>query len=280
MNAPMATPLTDLSRLCVHTITTKAWSLDECAKQYSAAGIKGITVWRDTLKGRDVAASGRLLRDHGLSIVSLCRGGFFTGETADQRQRAIDENRRCIDEAAALGAPAIVLVCGATPGVPLIEARRQITAALAELLPHAAAAGVSLGIEPLHPMYAGDRSAINTIGQARAICHELQHPRLGIAIDVYHVWWDPDLEKEIAATGREGRLLAFHVCDWRVAMTDILNDRGLMGEGCIPLRQIRTWIEAAGFNGFNEVEIFSHRHWAADPNQFLAQIKTAYLQFC
>jgi sugar phosphate isomerase/epimerase len=273
----MAAPLQDYSRLCLHTITTKPWALEEAVHHYAQAGVKGITVWRDSINGNDAAGAGRLIRDHGLSIVSLCRGGFFPATTVEGRAKALDDNLRCIDQAVALGAPLIVLVCGAVPGQPLTESRAQITEGIATLLPSAAAAGVKLAIEPLHPMYAADRSAVNTIGQARAICQSLGSPWLGVAIDVYHVWWDHQLEQEIAACGRERVLLAFHICDWKAPMADPLNDRGLMGEGCIPIRQIRGWVERAGFTGFNEVEIFSHRYWAGDQVRFLADIQAAYL---
>lgn len=270
-------PLRDLSRLCIHTITTKSWAFEHAVERYAALGAKGITVWRQALEGRDVAACGRIIRESGLSVVSLCRGGFFAGDTLQLRTRAIDENRRCIDEAAALGVPLIVLVCGATPTQSLTESRRQITEAISVLAPYAASAQIKLAIEPLHPMYAGDRSAVNTIAQARAICRQIGSPSVGIAIDVYHVWWDEGLEGEISECGREGRIFAFHVCDWLTPTVDLLNDRGLMGEGCIPLRQIRGWIEQAGYRGFNEVEIFSDRLWASDQDRFLEAIKTAYL---
>lgn len=274
----MASKLTDTSRLCVHTITTKPWPLDVAVRRYAAAGVGGITVWRQAIEGRDPAEAGRMIRDHGLSVVSLCRGGFLAAATREGRASAIDENRRCIDQAAALGAPMIVLVCGAVPGQPLSESRRQIAEGIGELAVHAAASRVRLAIEPLHPMYADDRSAINTVAQARAICGQLGSPWVGIALDVYHVWWDDGLEREIEACGREGSLLAFHICDWRTPTADLLNDRGLMGEGCIPIRRIRGWVEAAGFDGFSEVEIFSNRRWAGDQDAFLDEIKAAYLQ--
>jgi sugar phosphate isomerase/epimerase len=274
----MATPPTDFSRLCIHSITTKPWPVEEAVRRYSAAGVGGITVWRQAIEGRDPAAVGRMIREGGLSVVSLCRGGFFASPSREGRVKAVDENRRVIDQAAALGAPHVVLVCGAVPGQPLSESRDQIAEGIGELAPHAAASRVRLAIEPLHPMYADDRSAVNTVAQAREICRRVGSPWVGIAIDVYHVWWDDRLEQDIAACGREGSLFAFHICDWRTPTTDLLNDRGLMGEGCIPVRRIRGWVEAAGFAGFNEVEIFSSSRWAGDQGAFLAEIQAAYLR--
>lgn len=271
-----ASPLPDLSRLCVHTITTKSWPIETAADKFAAAGVKGITVWRDALNHRDIARTGQMLRQHGLSIVSLCRGGFFPSLTAEGRQKALDDNRRAIAEAHALGAPLIVLVCGAVPGQALVESRQQIVEGIATLLPECAAAGVKLAIEPLHPMYASDRSAVNTLAQANDMVAQLRSPHIGVALDAYHVWWDPALETEIARCGRLGALFAYHVCDWRTPTVDLLNDRGLMGEGCIPLRQIRAWVEATGYRGFNEVEVFSTRLWATDQDAYLAKIVQAY----
>lgn len=265
-----------LDQLCIHTITTKPWAIETSAAKFAAAGVKGITVWRDALAGRDIAQTGQLLRDHGLSIVSLCRGGFFPATTADGRAKALDDNRKAIAEAHALGAPLIVLVCGAVPGQPLTESRRQIVDGIAALLPDCQAAGVKLAIEPLHPMYAGDRSAVNTLAQANDMVAQLKSPLVGVALDTYHVWWDPALEQEIARCAQLNALFAYHVCDWRTPTVDMLNDRGLMGEGCIPLRQIRAWVEATGYRGFNEVEIFSTRLWATDQDEFLAKIVQAY----
>lgn len=267
----------DLSKLCVHTITTKPWTLEEAADHYARAGVRGISVWRDALIGRPIGQTGQLLRDHDLTIVSLCRGGFFPHVDAVGRQAALDDNRRAIDEAAELGAPHVVLVCGAAPGQPLTESRKQIRDGIAAVLPHAEAAGVKLAIEPLHPMYADNRSAINTLGQANDMAEALNSPSVGVAVDVYHLWWDPALEAEIARCGKNGHLFAFHICDWKTPTVDLLNDRGLMGEGCIDLRSIRAWVEATGFTGFNEVEIFSNRYWADDQSEFLANIKHAYL---
>jgi sugar phosphate isomerase/epimerase len=273
-----AAPLTDLSRLCVHTITTKPWPIEEAARQFSKAGVGGITVWRDALAGRDIYQTGQMLRELNLEVVSLCRGGFFPHADAAGRQLAIDDNRRAVDEAAALGAPHVVLVCGAVPGQPLEESRKQIRDGIAAVLPHAQAAGVKLAIEPLHPMYADSRSAVNTLAQANDMAEELDSSWVGVAVDVYHLWWDPALETEIYRCGRNEQLLAFHLCDWKTPTTDLLNDRGLMGEGCIDLRQIRGWVEKAGFTGFNEVEIFSTRYWAGDQAAFLEKIVDAYYQ--
>ncbi len=275
-----ASQLTNLSRCCVHTITTKPWNIEEAARQFADIGVKGITVWRDALYGRNIAATGQMLRDSNLEIVSLARGGFFPHADASARRLAIDENRKAIDEAAALGAPHVVLVCGADPVQPLTESRKQIRDGIFELLDHANAANVKLAIEPLHPMYADQRSAINTLEQANDMTEEINSPSVGVAVDVYHLWWDPHLEKEIARCGKNNQLFAFHICDWKTPTVDFLNDRGLMGEGCIPVKEIRGWVEKTGFTGFNEVEIFSNKYWTGDQLEFLKQIKNAYLKHC
>ncbi|RYY29607.1 MAG: sugar phosphate isomerase/epimerase [Chitinophagaceae bacterium] len=274
------TAITDLSKLCIHTVTTKPWSIREAAKKFSAAGVAGITVWRDTLNGESLPEIKSLLGDYNLEVVSLCRGGFFPSLEMDKRQDAIDDNLRAIDEAHALGAPMVVLVCGADPRQPLADSRKQITEGIDACLTHAAAAGVKLAIEPLHPMYAGDRSAVNTIGQANEMAEALNSPWVGVAVDVYHLWWDPALEAGIKRCGEKGNLAAFHVCDWKTPTLDMLNDRGLMGEGCIDLKKIRSWVEATGFKGYHEVEIFSTIYWKTDQDQFLSSVVDAYLQHC
>lgn len=273
----MAQPINDTGKLCVHTITTKPWSIEEAIDNYAAAEVSGISVWRQWLEGRDPRAVGDKIREAGLTAVSLCRGGFFPAAGASGRQAAIDDNLRAIDEAAELGTPLIVLVCGAAPDVPLPEARKQIQKGIEAVLPHAEANSITLAIEPLHPMYADSRSAINTLKQANDMCAAIDSPHVGVVVDVYHVWWDPDLEQEIKRCGASGWLDAFHICDWLTPTKDLLNDRGLMGKGCIPVRQIRGWVEAAGFCGFNEVEIFSDRHWSTDQHDFLNCIIEAYL---
>lgn len=272
-------PISDLSKLCIHTITTKPWNIEEAAKNYSSMGVKGITVWRDALSGRNIRNTGDMLRQHDLEIVSLCRGGFFPGIDYNKRQASIDDNRRAIDEAYELGTNLIVLVCGADPSQSLEESRKQIRDGIFEILPEAESAGVRLAIEPLHPMYADTRSAINTLAQANEMTEALSSTLVGVAVDVYHLWWDPDLEKEIERCGKNNALYAFHICDWKTPTIDLLNDRGLMGEGCIPLRKIRSWVEATGFNGFKEVEIFSTRYWEKDQSVFLNEIVNSYINF-
>jgi len=273
----MAKKLTGFEELCIHTITTKPWPIEKSALEFSKAGVGGISVWRDTLQGKNIPSVKKMLRELNLQVVSLCRGGFFPAVDKKQRQWAIEDNLKAIDEAAALGAPLVVLVCGAAPGQSLTASRKQIQDGIAACLDHAKEAGVRLAIEPLHPMYAGDRSAINTLAQANDMAESLHSPWVGIAVDVYHIWWDPQLEQEIMRCGKNGHLAAFHICDWKTPTLDMLNDRGVMGEGCINIKEIRGWVEEAGFTGFHEVEIFSNIYWQQDQKAFLEKIMTAYL---
>jgi sugar phosphate isomerase/epimerase len=270
--------LTDLSKLCIHTITTKPWDIENAAKNYAASGVKGITVWRDALQGRNIKKTGEMLRQYDLSVVSLCRGGFFPGKDIYRRQAALDDNKLAIEEAFELGTNMIVLVCGADPAQDPEDSRKQILDGIEAIIPVAEAAGVRLAIEPLHPMYADNRSAINTLEQANDMTEILNSPWLGVAVDVYHLWWDPHLEKEIMRSGRNNALLAFHISDWKSPTTDFLNDRGMMGEGCIPIKKIRSWMEAAGFKGFNEVEIFSNEYWKLDQSEYLKKIIRNYIR--
>src|SRR5690349_3418416 len=185
----IAKQLTDLSQLCIHTITTKPWNIEDAAKNYAAEGVKGITVWRDALVNRNIKATGEMLRDHGLNIVSLCRGGFFPNKEKEKRKAAIDDNFRAIEEAFELGTKMIVLVCGADPAQALEDSRKQIQEGIQAILPRAAAARIKLAIEPLHPMYADTRSAINTLSQANDMAKQINSPHVGVAVDVYHLWW-------------------------------------------------------------------------------------------
>ena len=236
--------------------------VDGCLKQ----GITAIAPWRDQVASVGLEEAARIVKANGLRITGLCRGGMFPAETADGRQRNIEDNFRAIDEAAALGADCLVLVVGGLPGSSkdIAGARRMVADGIAAMLPHAQAAGVPLAIEPLHPMYAADRACVNTLHQALDLCEALGEG-VGVAIDVYHVWWDPRLAEAIARAGRLQRIFAHHICDWLVPTTDLLLDRGMMGDGVIDLKGIRSIIEAAGYGGPQEVEIFSANTWWKRP---------------
>lgn len=263
-------------RLCLHSITTRPWPLETAARKYRDAGINGISVWREALEGRDPAGTGRLLTGEGLEVVSLVRGGFFANVDPDKRSGAIDDNRHALEDAAALGAPLLVLVCGADPEQSLDDSRSQIVEGINTLVPQAEELGIKMGIEPLHPMYADTRSAVNTIGHANDMAAETGSEMVGVVVDVYHLWWDPDLEKEIRRCADLQKLFAFHICDWKVPTNDLLYDREIMGRGCIPVARIRNWVEKAGFTGYHEVEIFSHEYWSVDQDEYLAEIVKAY----
>jgi len=275
----MAEELNDFSKLCIHTITNKPWNIEECIKNYSETGIKGITLWRYNLEGRQIKDIRTMIDGCGLEVVSLCRGGFFPAVVKSEREKAICENLRIIDEAAELGAPLIVIVPGTDPELSLKDSRKQIFDGVSSILPYAEKCKIKLGIEPLHPMYADTRSAINTLKQANDICEKLNSDYLGVVVDVYHLWWEADLEKEIIRSGKSGKLFAFHISDWKTPTEDILNDRALMGEGCIPIKKIRDRMEKSTFCGFNEVEIFSNKRWNMNQKIYLDQIKKAYLKF-
>ena len=239
-------------------------------------GIRAISPWRDQVAAAGLANVAKQVRAHGLELSGYCRGGMFPAADAGGLQAARDDNRRAVDEAAELDAACLVLVVGGLPGAlqgraahkDIALARTQVRDGIAELLEYARQAGMPLAIEPLHPMYAADRACINTLEQALDVCDELDPQRtgaLGVAVDAYHVWWDPKLQQQIARAGRD-RLLAFHVCDWLTPTTDLLNDRGMMGDGVIDLPQLRGWVEAQGFAGYSEVEIFSTGNWWKRPH--------------
>ena len=260
----------DSARLALNTATVREqWDLRQTIDGCTRAGIRGIAPWRDKLAECGITQAARMLRDSGLTVTGLCRGGMFPAADARGRQRALDENRRAVDEACAIGARCLVLVVGGlAPGSKDIAgARSQVRDGIASLLPHARGASMPLAIEPLHPMYAADRACVNSMAHANDLCDELG-PGLGIAVDVYHVWWDRTLEAEIQRAGGS-RLLAFHICDWLLPTRDLLNDRGMMGDGVIDIRRIRGWVEAAGYDGYCEVEIFSRDWWARPGDEVL-----------
>ena len=246
--------------------------LDACARH----GIGAVSPWRDQVAAVGLKTVSAQVKSLGLKLSGYCRGGMFPAVDAAGLQAARDDNRRAVDEACELNAPCLVLVVGALPGAlagkaahkDIARSRQQVQDGIAELLEYARTCGMPLAIEPLHPMYAADRACINTLEQALDVCDALdpgQSGALGVAVDVYHVWWDPKLQAQIERAGRP-RLLAFHVCDWLTPTTDLLNDRGMMGDGVIDIPRIRGWVEAQGFSGFSEVEIFSTGHWWQQPH--------------
>jgi sugar phosphate isomerase/epimerase len=272
----MAQNLTDLSKLCIHTMTNKPWSLDQCLSNYSKAGIGGISVWRNVIEGQNLSQVARRINDAGLTPVSLVRGGFFTGKTQIEKQNSLDDNLRAIDEAAAIGTDLVVLVCGATPGFTVKENLKMIQEGIEKIVPHAASCNVKLGIEPLHPMYADTRSAVSSLKSANDLAERINNDNVGVTLDVFHLYWEEYLQEEIDRCAALNKLFSFHICDWKTDMADMLNDRGLMGDGIINVPQIRGWVEDTGFKGFNEVEIFSNSYWKMDQNDFLDLIIKRY----
>ncbi|PTM49815.1 sugar phosphate isomerase/epimerase family protein [Phreatobacter oligotrophus] len=266
----------DHSLLSINTATVRQQGdllaiIEGCVRH----SIQAISPWRDQVATVGLDAAAKAVRTHGLKLSGYCRGGMFPAD-ASKRQEARDDNRRAVDEAATLGAACLVLVVGGLPQYSrpgsavshdLGAARAQVEDGIGELLDYARGARMPLAIEPLHPMYAADRACVNTLDQALDICDRLDPTRsgaLGVAADVYHIWWDPNLFNAIRRAGRE-RLLAYHVCDWLVPTRDLLTDRGMMGDGVIELKKIREAVEAEGFSGFSEVEIFSALDWWTRP---------------
>ncbi|MDO9709927.1 sugar phosphate isomerase/epimerase family protein [Paracraurococcus lichenis] len=266
--------------LSLNTVTVKErWGLAECIEGCARHGIPGISPWRDVLAAMGVQKAARRIRDAGLTVTGLCRGGMFTAPDAAGRRRAIDDNRRAIAEAFELGAACLVMVCGGLPpgSKDLPGAREMVRDGLHEILAEARAAGVTLALEPLHPMTCADRSVLSTLAQALDLCDQLG-AGTGVALDVYHVWWDPDLERQMARA--QGRIAAFHACDWLVPTTDTVFDRGMMGDGVIDIPRIRAIAEAAGYKGFVEVEILSKRWWQENPDDVLEVMKLRHTTAC
>jgi sugar phosphate isomerase/epimerase len=266
--------------LSLNTATVrKQGDLAEIIEACARHGIRAIDPWRDQVAAIGLNRATRAVRDAGLELSGYCRGGMFTSDAA-HRIEMRDDNRRAVDEAKTLGAPCLVLVVGGLPqysrpgsvsSKDIAAARRQVEEALAELLEYARAANMPLAIEPLHPAYAADRACVNTTKHALDICDRLDPQRsggLGVALDVYHIWWDPEVLAQIERAGKD-RLLAFHVCDWLVPTTDILNDRGMMGDGVIDIRSLRRAVEAQGFAGYSEIELFSNAWWQRPMDEVL-----------
>ncbi len=272
---------TDHRWLSVNTATVRKqrgqdWPLLQILDACAARGIRAVAPWRDQVAAAGLQATAAAVKAHGLELSGYCRGGMFTYTDANSLRAVRDDNKRALDEACTLNAACLVLVVGSLPGAlggqaahkDIAGARAQVGEGVAALLEEARQRNMPLAIEPLHPMYAADRACINTLAQALDLCDQLDPARtgaLGVAVDVYHVWWDPLLQQQIERAGDRSqghsRLLAFHVCDWLTPTTDLLNDRGMMGDGVIDIPRIRGWVEAQGFAGFSEVEIFSSNNW-------------------
>lgn len=257
--------MADLARMAINQATTREQhSLRQAVECYAKHEVRGISVWRDKLADCGLAEAQTLLADHGMRVTGLCRAGGFPHVDAKGRQQAIDDTLSAIDDAAALNADCLIVVAGGLPtgSRDLLGAHAMVRDALGAVLPAASAAGVPLAIEPLHPMYAADRCVVNTLAHALDLCDDLGEG-IGVAVDAYHVWWDPDLASRIERAGN--RILAYHVCDWLVPTTDLLLDRGMMGDGVIDLRSMSDMVDATGYDGMIEVEIFSAGNWWKRP---------------
>jgi sugar phosphate isomerase/epimerase len=260
----------ETARLSLNQITVERLSLKEAVDACRRHGIQNIGVWRHKLAEAGVQAGAQAIRDAGLRVSSLCRGGMFPAATAAERRARIDDNLRAIEEAAALGANLLVLVCGPAPDRDLPAARRMVEEGIGAIAGHARAAGVRLGIEPLHPMFAADRSVITSLREANALAARFDADTVGVVIDVFHVWWDHEVLQQIACA--RGRILGFHVSDWLTPLPDWLLGRGMMGDGVIDLRRLREAVEAAGYNGAIEIEIFNRAIWDSDSDEVLGRM--------
>jgi len=273
----------DAQRLSLNTATVrKQWTLEQIIEGCARHQIRGISPWRDQVQALGLQKTAQLIRSNELAVSGYCRGGMFPGIDEAARRAADDDNRRAVDEALALNAACLVLVVGGLPGESkdIAGARSQVRDGLGRLLEYARTAGMPLAIEPLHPMYAADRACINTLEQANDLCDELGDDGLGIAVDLYHTWWDPKLFAQLGRAGRK-RILGFHICDWLVPTRDLLLDRGMMGDGVIDIRAARQAVEALGYEGAHEVEIFSeHNWWQRDPDSVLEMCKARHQSHC
>ncbi|MDU0348922.1 sugar phosphate isomerase/epimerase family protein [Actinomyces sp. MRS3W] len=268
----------DLSRLSLNQATLKHATLPEAVEVAAAAGYGSIGLWRDRVQecGADKAA--RIVRHAGLTVSSLCRGGFFTALDSERAAAALEDNRRAIDEAAVVGTSELIMVVGGLPANPapgrpvspnsgraerdLQAARERVCERLAELVPYASEHGVRLVLEPMHPIFCADRGVISTLDQALDIAAPFAPESVGVVVDTYHVWWDPRLESSIARAGEEGRLASYQVCDWVLPLKeDTLNSRGYVGDGYIDFESVTRWIATAGYSGPVETEIFNTDIW-------------------
>nr|WP_204342880.1 sugar phosphate isomerase/epimerase family protein [Micromonospora terminaliae] len=267
-----------MAKLSLNQRTTESWSAREAVEGCVRAGIPAIGLWREPVAEIGVATAAKLVADAGLRVSSLCRGGFLTAG-GEAGRAALEDNRRAIDEAAGLGTDCLVMVVGGLPpgSRDLIGARQRVADALAELAPYAGERGVRLALEPLHPMYCADRAVLSTLGQALDLAEPFPVTQVGVVVDTFHIWWDPDVWRQIARAG--DRIASFQVCDFLTPLpADVLLGRGMMGDGHIDFPPFRRAVEEAGYTGDTEVEIFNAEVWATDPDEVLATMKDRYLQ--
>jgi sugar phosphate isomerase/epimerase len=269
--------MAEKARLALNQMTTANWSVGQAVEGCARHGIGSIALWRHKIADAGLGASVKLVRDAGLHVSSICRGGMFPASTETERRKNIEDNFRAADEAAALEADSLVLVVGGCAGIAIEDARKMVADGVAALAPYARERGVRIGLEPLHPMYAADRSVLNTIGQALELASPYDAREVGVILDTFHIWWDPRIEELIAQAA--GRIFGFHVSDWLVPLPDVLLGRGLMGDGVIDNRRLRLLVEKAGYDGPIEVEIFNRALWDADPDTVLAQVIERFEKF-
>ena len=275
-SADDAPPFRDATLLSFNQATAERASLPDVIDACARHGVPGISIWRHKLTETGLERAARLVRDAELRVSSVCRGGMFPALSASERSARIDDNRRAIDEAATLGAEVLVLVCGAAPDRDIGAAREMVADGIAAVAPYAAERGVRLGIEPLHPAFASERSCITTIREARLISERFDSANVGVVVDVYHVWWDPERTEEIARLG--DRVAGYHVNDWLVPVKNVLMNRGMMGDGVIELRRIRGEIERAGYRGPIEVEIFNEEIWQTPLDELVRLTKERFVE--
>jgi sugar phosphate isomerase/epimerase len=267
------------SRLSLNSATTKRWTLREAVEGCVRAGIPAIGPWRDRVHEAGLSEAAEMIRSAGLEVSSLCRGGFLTAADAEGQAEALADNRRAVLEAEVLGTRDLYLVVGGLPKgeKDVVAARRRIADRLEELVPFAREHGTRLLLEPLHPMYAADRALVSTLGQALDLAAPFAPEEVAVAVDTFHVWWDPTLKEQISRAGREGRLASYQVCDFNLPIAaDALLSRGMMGDGVIDFATITGWVRDAGYSGYIEVEIFNQEIWDADGDKTLAVMKERF----
>ncbi|MFB8130723.1 sugar phosphate isomerase/epimerase family protein [Streptomyces mirabilis] len=273
--------MSSLARFSINQMTVKQLSMPELVESCLELGIQGVGLWREPVQSYGLDATAKLVRDAGLAVTTLCRGGFFTAIDPQERARALDDNRAAVDEAATLGTDTLVLVSGGLPAgsKDLHGARERIADALGELGPYAAERGVRLAIEPLHPMYAADRCVVSTLAQALDLAERFPADQVGVTVDTYHIWWDDTAPAQIARAGADGRIHTFQLADWTTPLPEgVLNGRGQIGDGSIDMREWRGYVEAAGYSGPIEVELFNDGLWARDGREVLAETAARFVE--